>query len=164
MSRENVLARVEADIARSDYERAKNRLRTVLRDAPADLDIRERLAAVYRRAGNPVEAGRWSFLGDQVDHEQAAFVRAYPDPWLRLRVLGWAGAIEDAPAPAAERLRSLAAAVDGPAKVHWHEDAAPTNYPRERTSALDVLAIAIGLAAFVLAGLGLVTVVRWVVF
>jgi hypothetical protein len=164
MSRETVLARVENDLVRRDYERAKNRLHALVRDHPTDLDLRERLAAVYRLAGNPVEAGRWSLLGEHVEHEQATFARAFPDPWQRLAALRWNGQPDDVPGVVASRLRSLAAEVaERGVQVHWHEQSAPTDYEPAESGWLDLaVMLVIGLITFTLLGIGLVTVVRWI--
>ncbi len=78
------------DLALGHTYRATQRLRTLLAVDPTDLEIRRLLAAVYRQTGNLVEAGRWSFLTDDVrPAELAAFTRANPSPWLRLRLLAW---------------------------------------------------------------------------
>jgi hypothetical protein len=164
MSRETVLARVEDDVAQGDYERAKNRLRTLIELDPTDLELRQHLAAVYRRGGNPVEAGRWSFLGDQLEREQEAFRRAYPYPWQRLRALRWSGQPEAAPEPAAQRLYALAEEIEAwDVQVYWHERGAPTEYPPEEPTWVGgVLFGAVVLALLALIGIGLATVVRWI--
>jgi hypothetical protein len=60
------------------------------------LDLRDKLAAVYRVLGNTVQAGRWSYLSEvRDDVEVLAFDHAYKTPVARLTALNWTGG-EDA--------------------------------------------------------------------
>jgi hypothetical protein len=108
---------VSADLADGRTYAAIQRLRSLLATDPGDLDLRLRLARAYRGTGNLTEAGRWAYLTAELEpEEEAAFLRAYPSPWLRLRVLRYPGSAAGLPAEAAERLRRLvvAARVAGP--------------------------------------------------
>lgn len=92
MAKADVLDRVRQDLAAGRTYPATQRLRTLLASYPDDLDIYRLLAAVYRQTGNFAEAGRWSFLTEDArPAELAAFVRANPDPWARLRLIRWQG-------------------------------------------------------------------------
>lgn len=90
MAKADVLARVKNDLAAGHTYLATQRLRTLIAIDPSDMEVRRLLAAVHRQTGNLVEAGRWAFLTDEVRPEElAAFARANPSPWLRLRLLLW---------------------------------------------------------------------------
>lgn len=107
-----MLARIKQDLALGHTYLATQRLRTLVTIEPADLELRHMLASVYRQTGNLSEAGRWAFLTSEVTSaELAAFERANPDPWLRLRLLRWDGDETSLPDDAARaRLRTLAEA------------------------------------------------------
>ncbi|HZN17347.1 MAG TPA: DUF6584 family protein [Micromonosporaceae bacterium] len=109
MAKADVLARVKDDLTLGHTYRATQRLRTLLAVDPSDIEVRRLLAAVYRQTGNLVEAGRWSFLTDDARPEElAAFIRANPSPWLRLRLLAWSEDLVGLPTEAArERLLAL---------------------------------------------------------
>ena len=108
MAKREVLARVQDDLARGHTHAAIQRLRTLLANDPDDLAVRVTLARVYRSAGNLVEAGRWGYLSDDLrPQEAAAFARAHPSPWLRLRVLRFTGDPAALPPAALLRLREL---------------------------------------------------------
>jgi hypothetical protein len=90
MAKKDVLDRVAADLANGHTQPAIQRLSSLVAAHPADLDLRRRLAAVYRMIGNSVEAGRWTYLHADADpHDVAAFERAFPSPRARLRKLRW---------------------------------------------------------------------------
>lgn len=107
-----MLARVKQDLALGHTYSATQRLRTLVTIHPDDLELREMLATVYRQTGNQAEAGRWAFLtADISPGELAAFERANPDPWLRLRMLRWSGDASALPTDAARaRFTTLATA------------------------------------------------------
>ena len=108
MERRGALARAEADLAHGRTHSAIQRLRSLLAADPGDPVVRSRLAAAYRNSGNLVEAGRWAYLTEElIPEEEAAFLRAYPSPWLRLRVLRFPGSPDSLGPQAAERLRRL---------------------------------------------------------
>jgi hypothetical protein len=111
VAKADVLARVKQDLALGHTYTATQRLRTLVAIEPDDLELRRMLAVVYRQTGNLVEAGRWAFLTDELTRvELAAFERANPDPWLRLRMLRWDGDGSELPERARARLRELTAA------------------------------------------------------
>jgi hypothetical protein len=112
MPKSTALERVEADLAVGRTQPAIQRLSSLVHNHPADLDLRRQLAAVHRRVGNLIEAGRWGYLlADTPAEEIAAFERAYPQPDLRLRRLRWPGTAADAPTEyTRDRLLRLASA------------------------------------------------------
>ena len=94
---------------------ARQRLRGLVGSFPHRLDLRERLAQVYRDLGDPAQAGRWSYLDqNRVEEEQAAFKARYANDSLRIMaVLAWRGSENHAPTDEArERLRALRAAAE----------------------------------------------------
>lgn len=124
MSVEETLRRVEADLARGDAAMARQRLRGLVGSFPHRLDVRARLAQVYRDLGDQAQAGRWSYLApNRVEQEQAAFKARYANDSLRIMaVLAWRGSEDDAPTDEArERLRALRAAAEHKAgtSVSW---------------------------------------------
>ena len=112
MAKADVLDRVAADLDRGLTQPAIARLNSLVKRYPADLDLRRRLAAVYRMIGNRIEAGRWSYLHPDADPDEThAFERAFPTPDLRLRALRWRDqANAAATAYARRRLEDLTAA------------------------------------------------------
>ncbi|GIF63619.1 hypothetical protein Ais01nite_16540 [Asanoa ishikariensis] len=168
MAKEDVLAKVEADLRRGHSHPAMQRLSSLTAAYPDDLDVRAARAALCRQVGNLTEAGRWGFLTEDTgEQEIAAFERAYPVAWTRLRALRLIADPMDRLGPVAKaRLSRLTAqaADEPPGPVLWtasgpapHDPAAP------RRDAVWALAIAAALIAVCgLAGLGLVTLVRWV--
>jgi hypothetical protein len=104
MSLEDVLTQVEEDLARGHTFPAQQRLITLIRQDPLDLDLRARLGGVHLRTGNLVEAGRWSYLDDDPDPAAVrAFERAYPHPRARWEALQWPAGPEAAEAEAARK-------------------------------------------------------------
>ncbi|WP_250008446.1 DUF6584 family protein [Actinoplanes sp. M2I2] len=86
------LGRVDADLERGHTYLAQQRLAGLIAAHPSDLTLRARRAAVHRRVGDRVQAGRWGFLTEDVTAaELAAFERAYRSPAVRLRALRLAG-------------------------------------------------------------------------
>jgi hypothetical protein len=163
VAKADVLARVRADLASGHTHVAIQRLRTLLAVIPEDLEVRSLLAAVYRSTGNSVEAGRWGFLTEDArDHELAAFAKANPDPWRRLRLLQISGDPAGLPDIAVARLVALADEAE--------RSGAPTSWvgsyqapQRVRGSGLPCLFTAIVvLAVGVLAIIGAVRIVAWV--
>lgn len=163
MAKPDILARVDSDLTLGHTHTATQRLRTLLATDPDDLAIRERLATVYRQTGNRVEAGRWSFLTDQVEPvELAAFIRANPSPWLRLRLLAWAGDPDLLPAAARERLLALIEEADaaGP-PPRWRE--IHQDQTGGRSSLIPCLFVLLTVGAILaLAAVGVVRVSRWI--
>jgi hypothetical protein len=165
----DVLARVKQDLAVGHTYPATQRLRTLIAIDPHDLELREMLAEVYRQTGNLAEAGRWGFLTDKVSPEElAAFERANPDPWLRLRMLRWTGDEADLPTEAARaRLRALveAAARSGPPSL-YRGPLSPAQRPRPwlKDAGVPCLFVVVALTlAAVLAGIGVVRFIGWLV-
>jgi DNA-binding SARP family transcriptional activator len=162
VERRTALTRAAADLARGHTHAAIQRLRSLLVTDPTDLVIRARLAQAYRQAGNLVEAGRWAYLTDELrPNEEAAFLRAYPSSWLRLRALRYPADPQTlAPEPAA-RLRRLviAAHLAGPPRL----PAAPPRPPEKRHGTLFpcLYVVVILTAATVLAVIGAVRVWTW---
>jgi hypothetical protein len=151
----DVLDRIETDLAGGHTHAATQRLGSLVNAHPTDLDLRLRLAAVHRRVGNPIEAGRWSYLSPEADEaEVRAFERAYPSPAQRLRRLCWPAA-GGYPATefARDRLAALTEAAGSPAVP------APARPGLRHRVAL---AVATAVAA-PFAVLGAITVVQWIV-
>jgi hypothetical protein len=89
---------------------ARQRLRGLVGSNPQRLDLREKLAELYRRDGFVSQAGRWSYLSENADlGEMHAFEREYPDPVRRMRALGWRGPEGAAGQVAQERLAAVRA-------------------------------------------------------
>jgi hypothetical protein len=132
---------------------------------PDDMEIREVLASVYRTTGNRVEAGRWSFLAAEVlPEEVAAFERANPAPWLRLRLLRYTADPRTLPAPARDRLLALAeqARRTGPPAI-WTGPSTVEFEPR-RGITIPCLFVAVALAVFAaLTAIGIYRSVIWII-
>jgi hypothetical protein len=88
---DDTLALVTADVDRGELAAARRRLRELLVSRPHRLDVRERLAQIYRGMGEPAQAGRWGYLSDDVPpHELQAFQSACDgDAALMLEALAW---------------------------------------------------------------------------
>lgn len=112
MGKTYVLDRVAADLARGLTHPAIQRLSSLVAAYPTDLDLRRRLAAVHRRVGNRIQAGRWDYLTIGADAgDTRAFERAFPSAVARLRAVQWPHrASAAATAYARSRLAKLAAA------------------------------------------------------
>src|SRR6476619_4815365 len=88
MAKSNLMERVANDLAKGHTHPAKQRLHSLITAHPNDLDLRRQLADVYRKTGDMVEAGRWSYLEESADPmEVLAFERAYPSPASRRAAL-----------------------------------------------------------------------------
>jgi len=88
---DDVLAEVDDDLAHGDHASARRRLREALVARPHRLDLRLRLAEVYRTIGDLPQAGRWSYLADEpVAAEVDAFRTACgDDASYMLEALAW---------------------------------------------------------------------------
>lgn len=122
MGKTYVLDRVAADLARGLTHPAIQRLSSLVAAHPTDLDLRRRLAAVHRRVGNRIQAGRWDYLTIGADAtDTRAFERAFPSAVTRLRAVRWPRrASAAATSYARGRLAKLVAAAEaeaGPASV-----------------------------------------------
>lgn len=166
VAKEQVLARIAADLRRGHYHPAMQRLASLTAAYPDDLDLRAQRAALYRQVGNLTEAGRWGFLTEEVTPEEiAAFERAHPGAWRRLLLLKLDAdpARRLGPVGGARLARLVEqAGQEGPAPVTWTDVG-----PRPQLSASwredlpCLLAAVIGLIFIGLAVLGLVTLIRW---
>lgn len=142
-----VLARVKSDLALGHTNLAIRRLRTLIATDPGDLEVRALLASVYRQTGNLVEAGRWGYLSDDLrPAELAAFERAHPSPWMRLRLLRIPDRMVGAPVAALRRLDALVAEAErfGPPPI-WDEPSAPR---RKSVVTVPCLFVVVTLGAF----------------
>jgi hypothetical protein len=163
VAKPDVIARVHQDLDQGHTYLATRRLRTYLANHPHDLEARELLGEVYRRTGNLVEAGRWSFLAVELDPaELAAFERANPSPWLRLRLLHFSVDPAVLPQAAQDRLRVLTVQAErvGPPPI-WRGPVEPDE-PLRSGPALPCLFVAVVLTAFAtLVGIGVYRVVLY---
>lgn len=162
-----MLAKVKQDLALGHTYLATQRLRTLIAIDSGDLELREMLANVYRQTGNLAEAGRWGFLGTEVTPaELAAFARANPDPWLRLRMLRWSGDESALPAEVKHRLRELVTTArrSGPPTAYRGPLSASRRRRRfVRGSAVPCLFVVIALVGIgSLAAIGLIRALNWV--
>jgi hypothetical protein len=160
VAKSDVLVRVKNDLAQGHTHLAIQRLRTLAAVKPDDLEVHRMLAGVYRQAGNPVEAGRWAFLTDDLrPDELAAFERANPDPWLRLRLVDWPADLSALPDEGAQqRLTALRESAErsGPPDK-WP---GPDQSPRAHGSAIPCLFVVLTLVVLgTLATIGLIRVV-----
>jgi hypothetical protein len=173
MAKANILDRVATDLANSRTQPAIQRLSSLVAAHPTDLDLRMRLASIYRLTGNLVEAGRWAYLYAGADPaEIGAFERAFPSPAVRLRKLRWPA--RDAHAAteyARRRLAELAAAAGrigaagttGTGSTAGLARALSTGWPRAMAWRRRRYAVAAGVVTTPFAVLGAVTVVQWIV-
>lgn len=191
MGKTYVLDRVAADLARGSTHPAIQRLSSLVAAYPTDLDLRRRLAAVHRRVGNRIQAGRWDYLTIGADSEDTlAFERAFPSARARLREVRWPHrASQAATAYARTRLEKLVEAAEaerstrvpkqprtgdrgGATATLTARGGFPTTLRRFSRRLTrpgrswgvphSVLAVAIPAAAFFVA-LGAVTVVEWII-
>jgi hypothetical protein len=166
MAKEQVLAKVAADLRRGHVHPAMQRLASLTAAYPDDLALRAQRAALYRQVGNLVEAGRWGFLTEDVTvPEIGAFEKAHPGAWRRLLVLKVNADPTDRLGPVAgARFARLVeqAGQEGPAPVTWTEVGPRPQFPGSWRDDLPcLLAAVIGLTVIALAILGLVTLIRW---
>lgn len=128
MGKTYVLDRVAADLARGFTHPAIQRLSSLVAAYPNDLDLRRRLAAVHRRVGNRIQAGRWDYLTIGADSaDTRAFERAFPSAAARLREVRWPHrAGQAATTYARQRLAKLIAAAEAERPAgHRQRPAAP---------------------------------------
>jgi hypothetical protein len=164
VAKADVLARVRADLAAGHTHMAVQRLRTLLAALPDDLEVRGLLSSVYRQTGNPVEAGRWGFLTDEVrEADLVAFAKANPDPWQRLRLLHFQGDTVHLSEAAAQRLVALAEEAErsGPPTAWSGSYRAPSRKRGVVVPCLFTLLV-LGIVVF-FAGIGAIKVFGWVV-
>jgi Family of unknown function (DUF6584) len=163
VAKQDVLARVKADIALGRTHLARQRLRALLAADPDDLEVRDLLADVYRQAGNPVEAGRWGFLGPGLREDEAvAFARAHPSAWLRLRLLRFTGDPADLAPPARTRLHHLAEEAERVGPPRRWKGMAPAGVRPSRSVRMPCLFVAVAMLVIgALVAVGVYQVVRW---
>ena len=165
MAKPDVLARAKRDLAQGHTFVATRRLRAYLANDPNNLEVRRVLAAVYRQSGNLVEAGRWGFLTAEVGlAELAAFERANPSPFLRLRLLHFTADPRKLPPPARDRLRVLTIQAErvGP-PPGWANEDQPEPLPKRRNT-VPCLFVVIALTVFgALVAVGIYRVVMWLI-
>ena len=163
MAVDDTLARARADLDAGRPELARQRLRGLVGTYPARLDVREALAETYRRTGDAVQAGRYTYLSEGRDPvEVAAFESAYPDPFARMRALGWRGPEEDAPTGAArERLRALRAEAEAVAggPVDWRHPRLPEPPRTVKDRVFEVVGMGVVASLFVLFMVGVASAV-----
>ncbi|SDN98248.1 DUF6584 family protein [Lentzea jiangxiensis] len=138
--------------------RARQRVAGLVGTFPHRLDLRERLAEVYRVLGQPAQAGRWAYLSDERDPEETrAFERAYRRAEARLVALSWQGRVDEAPT---ETARTRLETLHRQARLELRRELAST--PHEETSWGACLVVMAG-GTFVLVCflLGLVTLAQF---
>jgi hypothetical protein len=165
VAKDDVLARVDADLTNGHTYPALQRLASLSAEYPDDLGIRALRGRLNRQIGNLVEAGRWSFLTeDPLPEELAAFTRRYPYAWARLRALHLRTDPSDAlGVRGRQRLADLReqAQREGAAPVVWQP---PSRHQRTTPGWADrVGCLVAGLLVLIPLGLmvlGLVTLIR----
>ncbi|MFI7595820.1 DUF6584 family protein [Micromonospora sp. NPDC049359] len=165
MAKEQVLARVAADLERGHVHPAMQRLASLTAAYPDDLEVRARRAALYRQVGNVAEAGRWGFLGEDADaREVAAFEQAYGNAWRRLRALRVTADPSARLGPVAgARFARLLEQAGRYGPVTWTDEGPRPDEPSSWRDGLGCLVAAvIGVVLVALCVVGLATVLRWV--
>lgn len=181
MGKTSVLDRVAADLARGLTHPAIQRLSSLVAAHPTDLDLRRRLAAVHRRVGNRIQAGRWDYLTIGADSsDTTAFERAFPSAAVRLREMRWpyqAGAAATSYARARLSKLSAAAEAERPARKQPDGERTPAGGAmtlsallpfrvpglRSRSPASVTLFAVASVATATLVAVGVVTVIEWIV-
>ncbi|GAA3879018.1 hypothetical protein GCM10022243_49660 [Saccharothrix violaceirubra] len=158
---EHTLRKAAEEVDRGDLAsvlRARQRLVGLVTTYPDRLDLRARLAGVYRLLGDPVQAGRWSYLGeDRYDAEVAAFERAYRTPKARLAALNWATGANGIPSETA-RVRLAALQSEVSAQLRREIAVADDRDSSWTVNVLVLLGLVLALLCFVV---GAVTLVLW---
>ena len=158
---ELTLRKAAEEVERGDLAsvlRARQRLVGLVTSYPDRLDLRERLAEVYRLLGDSAQAGRWSYLSEVRDEaEVAAFERAYRTPLARLEAMNWTGGEAGAPtATARERLLALQDAAGDQLRAEL--TVADDRDSSWRTNVVVLVGLVVVLLCFVV---GAVTLVMW---
>ncbi|MCR3753405.1 DUF6584 family protein [Lentzea californiensis] len=158
---ERTLHKAAEELQRGDLAsvlRARQRVAGLVGTFPQRLDLRERLAEVYRVLGQPAQAGRWTYLSDERDPgELLAFERAYRRADSRLVALSWQGRVDEAPT---EMARTRLASLYQEARVELQHDLDAT--PSEETSwGACLIVMAGGTFVLVCFLLGIVTLVQF---
>ncbi|MBB5955388.1 hypothetical protein FHS29_001969 [Saccharothrix tamanrassetensis] len=157
---EQTLRKASEEVERGDLAgvlRARQRLVGLVTSYPDRLDLRDRLADVYRVLGDTAQAGRWSYLAEERDEaETAAFERAYRTPEARLTALNWVSG-EATTETARIRLSALQGAVAEQVRAELAKtDDRDSSWG---TNILVLLGLIVVLLCFVV---GAVTLVMWV--
>ncbi|MFE9745517.1 DUF6584 family protein [Saccharothrix saharensis] len=161
MPLELTLRRAAEEVERGDLAsvlRARQRLVGLVASYPDRLDLRERLAEVYRVLGDAAQAGRWTYLSEVRDEaEVTAFERAYRTPLARLEAMNWVSGEAGAPTSTArERLVGLREAADDQLRAEL--SVADDRDSSWRANALVLVGLVVVLLCFVV---GAVTLVMW---
>ncbi|MDX3656438.1 hypothetical protein PV646_03880 [Streptomyces sp. ID05-26A] len=158
---ELTLGKAAEELRRGDLAsvlRARQRVAGLVGTFPDRLDLRERLAEVYRVLGQPAQAGRWTYLSEERDPgELEAFERAYRRADARLVALSWQGRVDEAPT---ETARTRLASLYQEARGELQRDLDST--PNEETSwGACLIVMAGGTFVLVCFILGIVTLVQF---
>lgn len=158
---ELTLRKAAEELQRGDLAsvlRARQRVAGLVGTFPDRLDLRERLAEVYRVLGQPAQAGRWTYLSEERDPgELEAFERAYRRADARLVALSWQGRVDEAPT---ETARTRLASLYQEARGELQRDLDAT--PNEETSwGACLIVMAGGTFVLVCFILGIVTLVQF---
>ena len=159
---ELTLRKAAEEVERGDLAnvlRARQRLVGLVTTYPDRLDLRDRLASVYRLLGDSAQAGRWSYLSEVRDEaEVTAFERAYRTPLARLEALNWVSGEAGA---ATETARRRLVALREAANDQLHAELSVADDPDSSLAAnvLVLLGLVLALLCFVV---GAVTLVMWV--
>ncbi|TQM83186.1 hypothetical protein FHX81_5604 [Saccharothrix saharensis] len=161
MPLELTLRKAAEEVERGDLAsvlRARQRLVRLVASYPDRLDLRERLAEVYRVLGDAAQAGRWTYLsGSRDEAEVAAFERAYRTPLARLEAMNWVSGEAGAPTRTArERLVALREAANDQLRAEL--SVADDRDSSWRANALVLVGLVVVLLCFVV---GAVTLVMW---
>jgi hypothetical protein len=160
---EVTLHRAAEELTRGDLAsvlRARQRLAGLVGTYPTRLDLRDKLAAVYRLLGNTVQAGRWSYLSEvRDDVELRAFERAYKTPVARLTALNWTGG-ENAADTETARTRLMDLHRAATAQIQDELVIAEQEAPSRSWVTCALIALGLALLA-VLVVTGAITVVQW---
>jgi Tetratricopeptide repeat len=167
VAKPDVLARARKDLAQGHTDVAIRRLRGYLATEPNSLEVRRVLAAIYRQTGNYAEAGRWGYLtADVRPVELAAFERANPSPFIRLRMLNYTADKRHLPAAAQDRLRVLTVQAErvGP-PPGWGKPPPPQpDAPKRRSNRVPCLYVVIALTVLgTLAAIGVYRLIMWLI-
>ncbi|MFJ6672235.1 DUF6584 family protein [Actinosynnema sp. NPDC091369] len=162
MPLELTLRKAAEEVDRGDLAsvlRARQRLVGLVCSYPDRLDLRERLAEVYRVLGDAAQAGRWTYLSEVRDEaEVAAFERAYRTPLARLEAMNWTSGEAGAPTRTArERLVALREATEDQLRAEL--SVADDRDSSWRANVLVLVGLVVVLLCFVV---GAVTLVMWV--
>lgn len=162
---DKTLVQIELDLNQGRTALARQRLRGLVGSLPFRLDLRRRLAEVYRREGDLAQAGRWSYLEpDRIDHEVAAFERAYgQDPVQMMKALAWPGEVREAKNELARaRLKALSARAEAqfgvPVEYRSPKHPEPVTGWLERLAMVGCGLLALAFALLVVIGIGALAV------